>query len=113
MSPANCIRLDAKGREIKNFPSGRDGGWTSGIDVLPNGHVLVSQPNRGMVVEMDADGKKIWEAQAAGITSATHLPNGHTLVASHPGRNVVELDRSGKVVWEYKDEYHQFRARRR
>ena len=113
LSPGSCVRLDAKGHELKRFNSGRDGGWTSGIDVMPNGHVIAAQPNRNVVVEFDADGKTVWEAQAPGITSATRLPNGRTLVASHPGRNVIELDRAGKTVWEYKNEYHQFRARRR
>jgi HEAT repeat protein len=109
----NCVRLDATGKELKNFPANRNSGWTSGIDVLANGNVLVSQPNRNMVTEYDAEGKMVWEANAPGITTATRLLNGHTLVASHSGRNVVELDRAGKTVWEYKDEFHQFRARRR
>jgi HEAT repeat protein len=109
----NCVRLDATGKELKSFPANRNSGWTSGIDLVPNGNILISQPNRNTVTEYDPEGKSVWEANAPGITTATRLVNGHTLVASHAGRSVVELDRTGKTVWEYKDEFHQFRARRR
>jgi HEAT repeat protein len=113
LGQGTCVRLDSAAKEIKTFPSGRDSGWTSGIDVLPNGHILISQPNRNMVSEFDADGKSVWHADAPGITTATRLANGHVLVASYNAQTVVELDRAGKVVWQHKDEYHQFRARRR
>jgi HEAT repeat protein len=113
LGQGTCVRLDAAGKQIKTFPSGRDSGWTSGIDVLPNGRILISQPNRNLVTEFDPEGKSLWQANAPGITTATRLANGHTLVASYNNQNVVELDRTGKLVWEYKDGYHQFRARRR
>jgi HEAT repeat protein len=108
-----CLRLDPSGKEVKSFPSGRGPSWTSGIDVLPNGNVLVSQTDRNKVAELNSDGKTVWQADAPGITTATRLPNGHTLVASHNMSSVTELDRSGKVVWEHKDTLHVFRARRR
>jgi hypothetical protein len=109
-----CIRLDAEGKEIQRFPSGRGGGgWACGIDVLANGNVLIAQPNKGIVVEADPHGRTVWRAKTPAITTATRLTNGHTLVANFHSQSVVELDRAGKVVWEYKDEYHQFRARRR
>ncbi len=108
-----CLKMDAAGKEIKSFPSGRGPSWTSGIDVLPNGNVLVSQTDRNKVVELNAEGKTVWEANAPGITTATRLPNGSTLVASYNQQSVTELDRSGKVIWEHKDSLHIFRARRR
>jgi HEAT repeat protein len=113
MGQGTCVRLDARGNEIKSFPSARGGGWTSGIDVLANGHILIAQPDRGQIEEFTPEGKSVWHAATPGVTSGTPLPNGHTLVASHQGQNVVELDRAGKTVWEYKDEHHIFRARRR
>ena len=108
-----CQRLGPDGKELKSFPSGRGPAWTSGIDVLPNGHVLIAQPDQEMVTEMDTDGNTVWTAKAPGITTATHLPDGHTLVASYTNNSVQELDHSGKVVWEYKNEMGVFRARRR
>jgi HEAT repeat protein len=109
-----CVRLTTAGKELKSFLSGRNGGgFTSGIDVTPNGRILISQPNQGTVVEMDAEGKMIWESKAPGIATATRLPNGHTLVANYGSSTVTELDRAGKTVWEYKENMAVFRARRR
>jgi HEAT repeat protein len=108
-----CVRLDAEGKEVKRFASGHARHWTSGIDVLANGHVLVPQHGANKVVEFDTNGKVVWEAEAHLPKSAVRLPNGHTLVTSFEDRNVIELDRAGKVVWEHKDGYHQYRARRR
>jgi len=108
-----CVRLDAEGKEVKRFASGHATHWTSGIDVLANGHVLVPQHGSNKVVEFDAEGKAVWEAAVRLPKSAQRLPDGHTLVSSFEDRNVVELDRAGKVIWEHKDGYHQYRARRR
>ena len=112
-NPVLCVRLDANGKELGSFPAHRTNGYTSGIALIPNGHILIAQPDRNMVTEYDAGGKKVWEASAPGVTTATRLPNGHTLVAGHDTANVVELDRTGKTVWEYKDDARPFRARRR
>jgi HEAT repeat protein len=108
-----CVVLDARGKQIKTFPSGRLGGWTSGIDAGPAGRVLISQPNQGRVVEFNRDGKMLWQGQAAGVTTATLLPNGHVLTASHNLQTVAELDRSGRVVSQVHCDLHPFRARRR
>jgi HEAT repeat protein len=110
----SCVRLDAAGKELKTFPANRDAAYTSGIDLLPNGNVLIAQPSRNMVTEFTPDGNKVWEATVPqGVTTATRLSNGHTLVASMGGNIVVELDRAGKAVWEHKDDMQPFRARRR
>ena len=68
--------LDAKGKELKRFNSGRNAGWTSGIDASPDGKILVAQPNRGQVAEYDRDGKLLWQKAAANVTTATGLPSG-------------------------------------
>src|SRR5262249_52776101 len=73
-----CLRMDSTGKEIKSFPSGRGPSWTSGIDVLTNGNVLVSQTDRNKVAELDSEGKTVWEANTPSITTATRLPNGNT-----------------------------------
>ena len=89
------------------------GGWTSGIDLLTNGHILITQPNRNKVAEYDRDGKLIVEVDAPLATTATGLPNGHFLIASTNGRRAFEVDRNGKMVWEHKAPGNIFRARRR
>jgi HEAT repeat protein len=108
-----CVRLDRTGKEVKTFPITAVGNWTSGIDMMARGHVLVSNHNANKVQEYDADGKLVWEADAPAITTATRAANGHTLVASYGNNRVFELDRNGKVVWEHRDALHPFRARRR
>lgn len=113
LQQGRCLRLDSRGKELKSFPSGRGGGWTSGLDLLPNGRILISQPDRNLVSEFDLEGKQLWQANAPSITTATRLSNGHTLVASYDGRRVYELDRAGKQVWEHRDNHATFRARRR
>jgi HEAT repeat protein len=108
-----CVRLDRAGKQVKLFAVNAGGGWTSGIDVTPQGRVLVSNHTMNTVQEYDADGKMVWEGPAPAITTATRTPNGHALVASYGSNRVFELDRNGKVVWEHKDALHPFRARRR
>ncbi|MHB1426159.1 MAG: HEAT repeat domain-containing protein [Gemmataceae bacterium] len=110
---SQCLILDTTGKQLKQFASNRDGGWTSGLDLLPNGHILITQPNRNKVSEYDTDGKLIVEVDAPLATTATGLPNGHFLIGSHQGMRAFEVDRSGKVVWEHKSNGNIFRARRR
>lgn len=110
---SQCILMDASGKILKQFPSNRDGTWTSGIDLLANGHILITQPNRNKVAEYDRDGNRVVEVNAPKATTATALPNGHFLVASSANRRAYEVDREGKVVWEHKSGGNIFRARRR
>ncbi len=108
-----CVLMDTTGKQLKSFASNRQAGWTSGIDLLANGHILITQPDRNKVAEYDRQGKLIVEVDAPMATTATGLPNGHFLVASHQGQRAFEVDRAGKVVWEYKGGGNIFRARRR
>jgi hypothetical protein len=107
------VKYDRAGKEVKSFQSGRGGGWTSGIDVLANGRILLAHPNRNKVVEYDAEGKQTLEVDAPQVTTATGLPNGNVLAASYGMQRVIEVDRKGKIVWEYKAPGSVFRARRR
>src|SRR5439155_9647600 len=113
LGQGHCVRLDARGKELKRFPSNRGAGWTSGIDGVPGGKVLVSQPDRNQVTEYDREGKALLEVAAPRVTSATWLPSGHILTASYENMWVKELDRAGKTVWQFNSDRHVFRARRR
>jgi HEAT repeat protein len=108
-----CVRLDSGGKQVKSFPSNRNPAWTSGLDLLANGHILITQPNRGKVAEVDAEGRVLAEFDTPGVVTATGLPNGHVLAALENGQRICEVDRKGKVVWEYKEGNSVFRARRR
>jgi hypothetical protein len=104
------VRLDPKGREMKSFPVNVR---TSGgrIDVLPNGHVIVPENMNGRVVELDADGKTVWEVAIDRPIMALRLTNGNTLVTSmSEAVGAVEFDRAGKQVWQYKSDTRVTRA---
>jgi HEAT repeat protein len=93
------------------------------LEVLPNGHWLVSAgpsetvrlaalnegkpvPDTAGVRELGINGKRVWRWRVSGVISAARLANGNTVVAStgflgvnvHPG--IVEVDAAGKKVWE-------------
>src|SRR5437762_691252 len=86
---SRSIPLDNTGKVVKDFPSG---GGPLGLDALPNGHVLVTQPNRNRVAELDSKGQVVWQTDVPEPTSATRTVNGHTLVTSRERQTVVEFD---------------------
>jgi HEAT repeat protein len=108
-----CHLLDTTGKLLKSFPSGQDQMCLGGLDLLPNGHILVPQHRQNRVVEFDAEGRKVREVAAPGATMATQLPNGHILAAGRNTKKVFEVDRAGKIVWERPCTGQVFRARRR
>jgi hypothetical protein len=108
-----CVRLSAEGKELGHFPAGATYVIGTNFDVLPNGRVLVPQYNAERVVELDRDGRKVWEIEAAHPNSVVRLPNGNTLIGSMVSQRAVEVDRGGKEVWEYKAEGRLMRVRRR
>ena len=108
------IHLDASGKEIKIVPLNAPVlAVGTNIEALPNGHVLVPLYASNKVVEIDADGKTVWEATTPQPTCVARLPNGHTLVGSRLAMTVVELDRGGKEVKSTKTEGRPFRVGQR
>ncbi len=108
-----CIIMDASGKQLRTFASGQNARSLGGIDLLPNGRILVAQAGRNKVVEFDSEGKTILEVEAPGAMAATGLPSGRILVATQGGQRVYEVDRAGKIVWEYGGAGQVFRARQR
>lgn len=105
-------RMDAAGKVVKSFAVGPVQTFVR-MDVLPNGRVVVPQYGASKVVEYDADGKPIWQANVQNPVSAMRLPNGNTLVASLSGQRALELDRQGKEVWTHPTGTQVWRAWRR
>lgn len=95
------VRLDRTGKELKRFnvPFDPVGGQLQ-FTIVPNGNILVGQYSARKVIEVDREGKRVWEATVDWPSLATRLANGHTLVACSNHQKVVELDRAGKVVRE-------------
>lgn len=105
------LELDATGREVRNLPLTGGHIWCR-VEVLRNGHFLVSEWAVGQVSEIDNRGSVVWEAKVGTPTSATRLANGHVLVSNAQGHQLVELDRKGKEVWSQKTTGRPFRIRR-
>jgi len=108
-----CITVDTAGKRLHSFNANHINQNIAGLDLLPNGRILVTQTNRNKVVEFDPSGKSLLELDAPGARTATGLSNGHILVTSQNNQRVFELDRAGKTVWEYKGASSIIRARRR
>jgi HEAT repeat protein len=109
----SCVKLDANNKEVKSFNVGRLN-YYSGIDLLPNGRILLTQL-RG-VAEFDPEsGDTKWSVNVMSPNSVMRLPNGNTLVSSMNTLEIQELDRDGKKVWDFKadDGYRPWRVRRR
>ncbi len=108
------IRIDRQGKVLKSFQAG--GAVTplgAGVDVAPDGRILFPLYSQNKVVELDAEGKRIWEAEVRTPGSVCRLPGGKVLVASRLNPLVQELDRSGKPVWTHQVEGRLMRASRR
>jgi HEAT repeat protein len=107
------IRMDAAGKELKNFQVQMV--WQhNGVNILPNGHVLVPAQWINRVTEYDAEGKTVFDAAVMQPTAACRLPNGNVLVAPQqwPAK-VVELDRSGKQVSDFTTATYVYRIHHR
>lgn len=115
LQPNNqCVMMDTTGKVLSSFNSNHGGHMQmAGLDVLPNGHILITGMHNNRVTEYDATGKSVLEVNAPGARTATGMPNGHVLVTSQNNQRVFELDRAGKVVWEVKASGPIIRARRR
>jgi hypothetical protein len=108
-----CLRCDARGRQLKSFPVGVVLSVGTQIECLPGGRVLIPLYSRNQVVEYDADGKVVWSAMVARPSSVQRLANGNTLVASRLSAVVLEVDRNGEEVWHYRTAGRPLRALRR
>jgi hypothetical protein len=106
------VRLDPKGKEIKNANLPFLANMAQFVDFLPNNHLLVSLYNSNKVVEYDLDGKVFWEATIELPGNLTRLPNGNVLVVSQSSR-VVELNRSGQKIRVLAENMTPWRASRR
>jgi HEAT repeat protein len=64
------------------------------------GRTLICDYQRNRLVELDSNGKQVWEHPVGTHPWACQgLPNGHRLVASYSARSVTEYDAKGAIVW--------------
>lgn len=89
------------GGSAENGGSAGSGGATP--DPGPVKHHLMVIEYPGRLVEISAEGQKLWEHQTPSLTVMFNvLPNGH-IFYPHGGnaRGAEEIDRDHKVVWSY------------
>jgi HEAT repeat protein len=108
------LRLDLGHKPLtaKKLPAE---GEVSDVQGMPNGHLLVTlaRSKQSKVVEVDAQGKTLWEVKLPHVTSATRLANGNVLAASSRDRRLVQVDAAGKVLWEKATAGRPVRVQRR
>jgi outer membrane protein assembly factor BamB len=106
------VELDASGKLVRTVKvPARTAIW-AGVEPLPGDRFLVALHDTGRVIEIDADGKILWECKARSATSAVRLPNGNTLITCLNEKTVLEVDRDGKEVWKLTLDGKAFNARR-
>ncbi len=85
-------------RELKGL------GQVADVQVLPGGNWLVAtrgtgkpNPTPARVVELDKEGKTVWEKPWPDVWGACRLENGNTLLITR--KVITEIDKEGKEVW--------------
>jgi hypothetical protein len=94
------LEVDRAGKTVRSLQIGRIGGNWCGIEGVGGNRYLVVEYNQGLVLELDAAGKIVWECKVPGASFASRRPDGRTLVCSFTSQRVVDVDRTGKVVGE-------------
>jgi hypothetical protein len=80
---------------------------------LAGGRCLLASHGSGKVLEIDENGKVVWEYALLGAFHATRLPNGNTLMTSHSGNKVLEVTAAKELIWERKLDANVWAAIRR
>jgi len=103
LADARIVRFSAAGKELHSFPIPLGMRLFGGrVHMLPNGRVVVPHHAEGKVVEYDAKGKVVWEAEFEQPIAATRLANGNTMITSmNPQIGAVEVNRAGRHLWSY------------
>lgn len=81
-------------------------GYPNGDTPLPNGNLLVSQINGGLIDEVTPSGHVLWQVHLPGVrypSDPQPMPNGQGFMISDyakPG-GVVVFTRTGRILWSY------------
>jgi hypothetical protein len=112
LSLKKAREIDATGKMIREFPCG------SFVAIrLPDSNTLVACGDSHQVIEVDPQGKIVWEVNDTNVPAMNgfasglqRLPGGNTAMCSYPGHlmpdphtaRCFEVTRDKKVVWELK-----------
>ena len=102
-----CETVDENGATLSSFSIGR-GLQILSVQMLPGGRLLIPDYSDNRVVEYNAAGQQVWEAEFARPNAAVRFPNGKTLVSSRINSRIAELDAEGHVLREFRpgDNWH-------
>lgn len=107
-----CIRMDTTGKQLKSFQL--QWAWQTGVDILPNGHVIIPATWMNKITEYDTEGKVVLDLNANQPWAATRLRNGNLLMAPQQWPSeLIETDPSGKQVSNLKIPNFPYRIRTR
>ena len=103
--PCRVIAVDPLGMRfssvtipVKEIPAHQQMRCIHGLD---NGNVLVANEADGVVREVAADGRLVWECPAGKyVHEALRLKNGNTLIGCGTDKRLIEVTPEKEVVWE-------------
>lgn len=104
--PARALELDSTKAVVRSVPVPTSEmaahGQIRHLHRLASGNVLVSLESEGVVRELDASGKSVWEyGGIKSVHEAVRLPNGNTLIGGGESKRVLEVTAAGQVAWEF------------
>ncbi|MCU1260789.1 MAG: Alpha/beta hydrolase fold-3 domain protein [Bryobacterales bacterium] len=85
------------------------------LSVLPNGHVLYIEDPKGLVTEIDADQKVVWQYKGTklNLVSAQRLENGNTLLVDDSTPRLFEVSPAGETTWSVEKPEYKGKSMRR
>ena len=106
------VQVDAAGeiRWSSNSWGGETGTLSDGshlhypndVELLENGHLLITDRNNDRVIEVEKEGTVYWTYdQLTRPHNADRLANGNTLLANSEEDLVIEVDSAGEIVWAF------------
>ena len=98
LTSTDVIEFDASRKEVRRIAHRMPiGGW-GGLELMANGHFVIADTVNNTVVEIDGQGKSVWQHTSTNPRRTQRLPNGNILIGTVSGRAAIEIDRSGKEV---------------
>jgi len=64
------------------------------------GRTLITDYGSGKVIEVDHNGKQVWQLNVKSPWGCQGLPNGNRLISSYTGKFVAEYEQDGNEVWK-------------
>lgn len=111
-----CFRVDQAGQIVWTSDDWGSGSGTltdgshlhypNDIELLENGHLLITDRNNDRALEVTVDGEVVWQFQGLNRPhNADRLPGGNTLICDSEANRVVEVNPAGEIVWSFGENF--------